>query len=744
MYHQQGFDHCRSRSIGRLSNRRLTLLTTADAFIRSLVLAGFCSEHAPKRRACPNLVHEKISSPKLRANSDLKVDTRRYTYSSRSRHEIFRQHRAFKPRVSLVHSKQISTYAAKLNLEEHDHHDSHQFPFTTRGKLSKKTDPVQGQIWKQSNPRTFTQSRPTTKVGCLEPAIIYHQPDSTEASTPVNLATRKEYTHQLLPELENDTNSNQSKIMSNVKIFLDALYDSQMSNQYVFNLYKRLPSPKWDYLSMRDRGQLLKRFARPPDRRRSNARFFLTIFTDMTEAGLPISGGIFTKAIYFTSHLSPVLQKRDLMNAMSIWECMELKYGLKTDNVVFQLLFRIAILSGHYEVGDRLLEEMKNRGLRFSRHGLVSFMYACGKRGDINGIHDAFKQFDAQFNYVDSSVVNCLISSLLNAGDPATAHQVYSHLLQNHARIRSDSLRSREKFYFPSLSSNFSSWRSKADNLSGIFRILSGHGEALGPQGYRKNHVPIVPDTRTYYIMLRYHCLHTGDISAVEQLLRDMETVFRNPPRIIVYYFLFQGFAIHSSAKGWTEAKLLKVWKFFKEATLDSYMRLKQSGTVKEPIQIPPWRNPLLSTQVSSPSESSGDQHNTQDENGVDRPDQKSDTKERTVYLNSDDDFESTTHSDKLPAQRPSLHEWTTEQKVLTKIPNGVFLSRSLNILILKAFGAHCDADTVLKCYLETERIWKLAKRTQKEVLSVKKELSRQLIKIEQSKKTRAKTEILT
>jgi hypothetical protein len=88
---------------------------------------------------------------------------------------------------------------------------------------------------------------------------------------------------------------------------------------------------------------------------------------------------------------------------------------------------------------------------------------------------------------------------------------------------------------------------------------------------------------------------------------------------------------------------------------------------------------------------------------------------------------------DQLPeTEYGRLHEeWFPEEDTRRRLENGMFLGRDLNIVILKAFGAHCDAETLLRVYADIERMWRPNKRLAVDVNSVRKELHRQLEKVQ-------------
>jgi hypothetical protein len=754
--------HCQP-TYRRIVHRRSAVTAVADVFIQSLVLAGFCPDHAPKQRTRP--IHHNISSTGHRAFST----STKYGFNERSpkaSNFVLRNH-PIDPRISHIYPKPLSTHAAKSEPEERECHHVDQFiSINTNDKISQSTACVPDDMDLEYDRRgTIPQSRNALQIAPSKVSTPQNQKGRRTNVTPLRPVLRLSIFrgHQIwiidynrwLKTTRRRNNKDgpavkerlqEPTISRNLHLLLPAIEDRTKSNQYVFSLYKRLPSPGISILSVEERAQLLHRFAHPQDRRRSNARYFLSLFYDMIEAGFKLSKSVCTSAIYFTGHKVPRLEKRDLMDAIAIWHRMESTYGLEADDVVFELLYRIAILSGHFAVADRLYQEMKKRGMQLSRRGHVTMLHSYGFRRDVAGIHKTFEELVSSGEVVDTTVLNCLISSLLNAGDLDTAQNIYSRMMQDSAKSLAKAMTAHTKaVLLPSTSTDFAVRRSRSQNLCAIFEAYLEIRKKQGNQDVPELYVPVVPNIRTFAILFRHHCLSTGDMTAVSQLLDDMEKFFESPPKVIIYYFIFRGFGIHTSAKGWTEKLLLGAWDAFKRVLYDSQQRLSDLETSwlpsksAKPAAI--WENPLKSFQIYQPGSQSLP-HVLMDDQVREKQSNNEGTESDTVDegKRSGGVADGTSEKEDIMAlfdqltqtEYGRLHEeWFPEEDTRRRLENGMFLGRELNIVILKAFGAHCDAKTLLRVYADIERMWRPNKRLAVDVNSVRKELRRQLVKVQ-------------
>ncbi|EED23790.1 pentatricopeptide repeat protein [Talaromyces stipitatus ATCC 10500] len=719
MHSQRELNRHGRNKYGRIVQRRPAVAAVADVFIQSLVLAGFCPDHAPKQRAYP--VHNQFSSIRYRAfGTSANYSNNKQSPSHPS---IGLPTHSFNPRAAHIQSQPLSTYAAKSEIDDRDPRPVGPFSsIRVNNKVSASTERApEPMILGSDDRRTMRQMKESIESSPHNASAHISKTRHTVITSAYRCDRRRQVEHpftfkyhekwmthhngRVKPKWPKNHIGHRLKeptAASAIQSFMSAVRSSSKSNQYVFGLYKRLPSPGLKLLSFKQRSRLLYRFAHPPDRRRCNARYFLTLFKDMIDAGFKLSRSLCTSAIYFTSHKEPKLNKRDLMDAIAIWHRMETIYDLKADNVVFELLFRIASLSGHFGVGDRLIQEMKNRKLQLSLQGYLSILYSYGKRGDTEGIRKAFQELVSSGKVVNTTVINCLISSLLNAGDFDTAEQIYSRMMQDHARTTGSDM---TPVYVPSMSADFHAWRSRNNTLTKVFEAYLAVRTKEKCEHGRQLHIPFLPDSRTFSIMLRFHCLHTGDLMAIRRLLSDMEKVFENPPNVIVYYFLFRGFALHSSAKGWTEVRLLELWKAFKSVLYDSYTQLDHFENSRLPLKPVNWENPLKSLR---PPQQGSQSYSQASIDGQIQTGSKI-TKENTVGEDKKHGneflmalFDQLTKNGRLR----QLHQhWIYDKKKRRRIYNAMFLSRELNVVILKAFGSHCGVRTLFRVYSDIEKL---------------------------------------
>lgn len=517
-----------------------------------------------------------------------------------------------------------------------------------------------------------------------------------------------------------------------VERFLTALFDETKSNQYVFRLYRELPSPGVSQLSKRSRGALLRRFADPPNRRWVDARRYLALVEDMCAAGYPLSRSLWTSAIHLAGRAAGRIFKRDLQRAIGIWHKMEHVAGIKSDSVVFGTLFDISIKAGQYTVADRLMEEMKNRGLDFDRCGKVSKIYYHGVKKDVDGIRQTFDEFVRSGELVDTVVLNCLIVSFIRAGELQTAEQIYERMMEAQKKLeREFPYGNQHHLHHPSLSSDFSVYRKRRRKLGQILKLSASLKDSF-PEVHRtlQEALPLTPDTRTFHIFLSHHTYHTGNIYKFMQVLRDMERTFPIPPRGMVYLFLFEAFGRHGKRnKRWSAERLQDTWKAYLRALYDSRMRLNDRFYLRR--ERLGWENPLAKSMelrveatpddiyTPLPTKSAGSKEESKPEEEDEEEDEYDD----------DDDYDEDDADDMLRGRSRSVELRNELEDLERRVENGVFLGRRVIIAILRAFGVCCGPDAVMDVWTKIERIWQPKKRKASDVAAVKEELERQLSK---------------
>ncbi|KAL5362304.1 hypothetical protein BJX96DRAFT_153712 [Aspergillus floccosus] len=787
-------------SVRRLGSRRArpSVASIADLFVGSLVMAGYCREHSPRGRG--------LSTISVNAASNGTVVRWQGRRVGASTH--FPQHRPkfLGSSVECLSTTQHRSTAQRMfnsgvaqKIEE-DESEADRLPDHSLGNATIRRDnqnekilPPNGPLYQRPPSRLLHDWNHDSISKIPEPSDSFEivQPTATrtpdqprtsssptekyryngktspakEVYTSASKLYRAVYGESLdwkqavdaamkeLPAVSRRADKRLDAVeLHSVEKFLEAMWDEKKSNQYVFRLYRELPHPGVSYLSKRSRGALLRRFANPTNRRWVDARRYLGLVEDMIAAGLPISRSLWSSAIHLAGRASGKVCKKDLVRSIGLWQQMEHVGGVKSDGIVFGILFDIAIKAGQFTVADRLLEEMAKRDVSFSRAGKVSRIYYYGMLRDPDGIRQALDDFVASGEIVDTPVLNCLLASFLRAGDTETAESLYRRMLQSQKSTGLD-LEQRIQ-HQPGLTSELVVYRKKSRKLNTLLQISAPLREKL-PEHHRalQEAFPMAPDTRTFHILLSFHCYETGDIQAFGSVLKDMEKTFAVPPRGMIYLLLFSGFARNGrKRKGWTAERLRGVWKAYLRALYES--RARFNDRLHSRPAKPTWENPLESdptlvkarppslphtprglytplptsnhvnesekTHASTAGPRSTSTHASEEQS------QPSEHSEATYH--DDDEID----TDELFGHRtrdpPTGHEEL--EGLERQIENGVFLGRRMIIIILRAFGTCCGPKEVMEVWLRLERLWQPKRRRALDVLAVKEELEKQMTRV--------------
>lgn len=536
-----------------------------------------------------------------------------------------------------------------------------------------------------------------------------------------------------------------------VRALATALWQEEKSTQYLFRLYRDLPIPGVSYLSKRTRGELLRRFSKPPNRRWVDARRYLALVEDMITSKLPLSLSLWTSAIHMAGRAAGRVFKRDLVRALGLWQQMEHGAGVQPDGVVFTILFDISIKAGQYTVADSLVQEMAKRGHRFDRNGKVSMIYYHGLQQNINGIRQAYNDLTHSGGLVDTVVLNCLMVSFINAGDVGTAGSLYHRMMQAQTTGQKRAGARETSHHLPTLSSEFSIYHKRAQQLG---RLLNNSTSLKG--SFPKHHaalqevLPMAPDTRTFYIFLKYHAHQSGDLHGFVSVLADMENTFAVPPRGLIYLLLFEGFAKHGrKRKGWTGTRLKEAWRTYLRALYESKHRLGERFLPQTRKIV--WENPLASTVASHTSNPKRPNEDASSDLYTELPSSNSNHEGQPGHLKSptkygeeideesddiqevDNDPDGDVDVDELfrsPTQNQPGPQEDELQEMERRLENGVFLGRRMIITILRAFGACCKPEDVMEVWMTIERIWQPKKRKALDVMIIKEEVEKQMERI--------------
>lgn len=326
------------------------------------------------------------------------------------------------------------------------------------------------------------------------------------------------------------------------------LEDEMSSHEQIYEAYLRLPSPGVGHLSAHNCHLLLHRLSVIEFKTKPAMLRYLNLVDDMKEASIPLNKAEWNTAIAYAGRCFACVGAAEVEFALRIWKEMEQEAGVRSGSVTFNILFDIATKAGKYVLADMILKEMDTRGLEYTRFSHVGFIYYHGMKGDGAGVRRAYRDFVEAGQIVDTVVLNCVIASLLRAGEVPAAEQVFQRM----KRL----LYEKTARPVPSLN-----WRSSRD----LGRALDKASRTMRNDEQRLHQLQaeqcLAPNLRTFFIFIDHHVHTTGELRRVTALLEEME-ILRIPMHGRIFLKIFKGFARHGGVKytSWTRQRLETVW----------------------------------------------------------------------------------------------------------------------------------------------------------------------------------------
>lgn len=334
----------------------------------------------------------------------------------------------------------------------------------------------------------------------------------------------------------------------NVKRLIGILNDEDSTQETVFQAYSKLPFPGVAYLSDEVHRHLFRRIS-VVERKSVEAMLrYLKVVDDMKEADISMIAVEWNSAIAFTGRCLAKVTATEVELAIRTWKEMEQTANVQSGSVTFTILFDIATKAGKFVLAEMILKEMRARNLSLNRFGRVGIIYYHGLRGDGDSVRNAYRSLVQAGEIVDTVVMNCVIASLLRAGEPSAAHHVYERMKDMYS----------SKTGSPAPVQN---WKAVRELSRVLVRAACLYRN--DPEGRQRvqSETCLAPNLRTYAIFIEHHVVKTGDLPRITALLEEM--LFLGVPmhgRIFVK--LLKGFAIHGGIRytSWTRPRLESVW----------------------------------------------------------------------------------------------------------------------------------------------------------------------------------------
>lgn len=330
---------------------------------------------------------------------------------------------------------------------------------------------------------------------------------------------------------------------------LKVLVRDDCTHEEAFEAYSALPYPGVSHLLPHTRRLLFHRLSVLETKSRTSKMRYLSVVDDMKFTGLPMAPAEWNSAIAFCGQCFTRITAVDVENALKTWKEMEQEAGVRGGTTTFNILFDMAAKAEKFVLAEMILKEMEDRELGYNRYSRTAFIFYHGLKGDGDGIRRAYRDFVEAGEIVDTVVMNCVITSLIRAGEPAAAEQVYERMKRMHTKLTGH--------HMP----------------PGNWREVRDLGYLLNRAAQRFRHEPeklqqlreeqsIAPDIKTYAHLVEYHVSQTGELPRIAALLAEMQHLGL-PIHGRFFTKLFKGFTYHGGVRytSWTRARLEAVWE---------------------------------------------------------------------------------------------------------------------------------------------------------------------------------------
>jgi pentatricopeptide repeat protein len=349
--------------------------------------------------------------------------------------------------------------------------------------------------------------------------------------------------HQWLPE--------EGEERETIAEITKALRRSNADPDRVYQLYRSLPPPRITYLSWIIRHRFLRCLGLVEKKDEQSMLRYLSVLDDMKLNAVPATKAEWNTAVSFVANYMAKVTDVEVEAALRMFKDMEQNAGLEANSATFNILFDAAAKAGKWNLAEMIHKEMLKRELPFNRFHHVSHMFYHGLRGDGDMVRQCYKNLVEAGELVDTVVLNCVIASLLRAGEPQAALQVYERMKRLHSEMKVPRLPPK----------TFLENRALRRVLRRLAQKLQDDEEGLKAT---QRTVPVAPDTRTYQTLIAYFAVQAGDMTTVARLLNEM-VVYEAPIHGTIFMSLFRGFAAHGGElySQWRLPYLESIWETF-------------------------------------------------------------------------------------------------------------------------------------------------------------------------------------
>ena len=340
------------------------------------------------------------------------------------------------------------------------------------------------------------------------------------------------------------------------------------STQQIWKSYQRLPGARPRYLTDMAIQRVFRHLSWVEFKDGTSSQRYFTFLNEVVGERIPIRDGEWNTSISFAARWVKNTTSEEVKKAIETWLRME-NAGVKATRVTFNILFDAAIRAGRFALADTICNEIKQRALSLDRAFRMSMIFYAGLRRDGDAVRQAFRDLVNAGEIVDTTVMNCVIVSLIRAGEGASAENAYLKMKHLHETKFGTpgprNWRERKQRGVEMTRTARQLRKSKQQHESSFF---GGSFSSDDKKEEAQRRAPIHPDAHTFRILIRHHAYTSGDMERCRELLAETKdggwSVHGS-----VYLFLFRGFYLHGghAYTAWNRRSLEEFWADFLHAS---------------------------------------------------------------------------------------------------------------------------------------------------------------------------------
>ena len=346
------------------------------------------------------------------------------------------------------------------------------------------------------------------------------------------------------------------------------------TTKQIWRRYQQLQGPRPRYLTDMAISRVFRHLTWVEFKDSLSSQRYFTFLNEVLAERIPVQTSIWNTSISFAARWLRHTTSEEVKKAIETWLRME-NAGVQATAVTFNILFDAAIRAGRFALADTICDEIEQRDLKPDRAFRVSMVYYAGLRRDGDAVRKAFRELVDAGEIVDTTVMNCVIVSLIRAGEGASAENAYLKMKQLHeTKFGIAGPRSWRERRARRVEMQNTAHQLRQDKQRHESSFFGGSFSADDKKEEAQRRAPIHPDAHTYRVLIRYNAHTSGNLDRCRELLAQMKEGGW-PVHGSIYLYLFKGFYQHGghAYTAWNRRSLEEIWEDFLLASSPEQMR---------------------------------------------------------------------------------------------------------------------------------------------------------------------------